>query len=151
VVQETGTGLLDFYWRITVNQASYPSYVPKLLTISGLDLGNFLTGSAFDADYRLDGLGSSAPVGAFTSNTGAFSYQFGNASFGPGSTSFFLLLHSNATTYDKSALATLGESSVATFTPAAVIPEPSTYALMLAGLVATGWAARRRRGSNAAA
>ena len=145
VVRETGSGTLDFYWRITVNGPSYPSYVPTLLTIAGLDLSNFLTGAAFDADYRTDGLGSSAPVGAFASNSGSFTFEFGSSTFGPGSSSYFLLLHSNATSYDQSALATLGVSSVATFAPVAAIPEPSTYAMMLAGLGALGFAASRRK------
>ncbi|HET7867986.1 MAG TPA: PEP-CTERM sorting domain-containing protein [Burkholderiaceae bacterium] len=146
VLRETSSGTLDFYWRITVNSASYPSYVPTLLTIAGLDLGNFMTGASFDADYRTDGLGSAAPIGAFASNAGSFSFEFGSSTFGPGSTSYFLLLHSNATEYDQSAFATLGASTLATFAPVAAVPEPSTYALMLAGLVALSSAIRRRRG-----
>lgn len=146
VVRETGSGFLDFYWRITVDQPSYPAYVPTLLTISGIDLERFLTGPSFDADFRLDGLGSTAPVGGFSADASSFAFQFSGSTFGPGSTSYFLLLHSSAMTYDTSAIASLGASSVATFAPAAAIPEPETYALMLAGLAAIGFAAGRRRG-----
>jgi hypothetical protein len=39
-----------------------------------------------------------------------------------------------------------GQSFTGTYLIAAPIPEPSTYALMLAGLLAVGWAARRRSG-----
>ncbi|MDB5999910.1 MAG: hypothetical protein JWP52_1609, partial [Rhizobacter sp.] len=35
VLRSTSTGTLDFYWRITVSQPSYPLYVPQQLTISG--------------------------------------------------------------------------------------------------------------------
>ena len=64
VVRETSTGTLDFYWRITVDGVSYPNDVPDTLTISGLALGNFLTGTAFDANYRIDGLGDTVPMDA---------------------------------------------------------------------------------------
>ena len=35
--------------------------------------------------------------------------------------------------------------------PIPVVPEPSTYALMLGGLAAVGWLARRQRGAGRAA
>lgn len=146
VVRETGSGSLDFYWRIAVDQASYPAYVPAQLKISGLYLERFLTGPSFDADFRLDGLGSTAPAGGSTANAGSFTFQFNGSTFGPGSTSYFLLLHSNAMTYDTSATASLGASSFATFAPAAAIPEPKTYGSMLAGLAAIAFVAGRRRG-----
>lgn len=149
VVRETSTGFLDFYWRISVAPPSYPNYVPTLLTIANLALGNFLTGSVFDADYRTDGLGTTAPTSARASaDASSLSYEFSRSTFGPGSSSYFLLLHSNATAYDSSALASIGTSSFATFAPVPAVPEASTYALMLAGLGAVGVITRRRGGRS---
>jgi hypothetical protein len=102
-----------------------------------------LTGAGFDADYRLDGAGSEPPMAGVSADGSSFSFEFANFSFGPGESSYFLLLHSNATDYDSSALAQLGVTTVSTFAPVAAVPEPSTYALLLAGLV--GIAAWRRR------
>lgn len=143
VVRSTTTGTLDFYWRVTAYQPSYPAYIPVSLDVSQLVLGHFLTGAGFDADYRLDGLGSEPPVAGVAADGSHFSFEFASNSFGPGESSYFLLLHSNATAYDSSALARLGETTVSTFAPVAAVPEPSTYALLLAGLV--GIAACRRR------
>ncbi len=148
VVRQTGSGTLDFYWRITVETPSYPNFVPRALEITGLALGNFLTGANFDADYRPDGLGTTAPSGAFSTDAGSFTYTFSALNFGPGSQSYFLLLHSNATSYDASAFATLGVTTVETFAPTAPIPEPQTWLLMAGGLAALGLArVRRARGS----
>lgn len=132
VVRETGTGTLDFYWRITVDGVSYPNDVPDALTISGLALPAFQTGSAFDADYRIDGVGDTVPIDASATST-ALTWDFQPSSFGPNGSSYFLLLHSNATTYDAGAVASFGVTSVPTFEPSAV-PEPGSIALLLAGL-----------------
>ncbi len=140
VVRQTVAGTLDFYWRLTVEQPSYPNFVPRSLEITGLSLPNFLTGTSFDANYRTDGVGSTAPSGAFSTGAGNVTYTFSSQNFGPGSISYFLLLHSNATTYDASALATVGVTTVSTFAPTAPIPEPQTWLLMAAGLAAIGLA-----------
>ncbi|HEX7688787.1 MAG TPA: hypothetical protein VF453_13830 [Burkholderiaceae bacterium] len=144
VVRETGTGTLDFYWKVDVDFASYPSYVPTSLTIAGLTLADFGTGAAFDADYRIDGLGTMAPTDAWATPT-SLTWDFDPSAFGPGSESYFLLLRSTATTFDENALAELGASSIATFEPAAAVPEPAPRSLLVAGLAAVALLGRRLR------
>jgi hypothetical protein len=147
VVRSALTGTLDFYWQIEASFPSYPVDIAKALTIDNIPLADFGTGSTFDVDYRLDGLGSVAPVNARASATSLI-FDFhgfgGDSAIGPGRTTHLLLLHSTSTTYTTSAVATLAESELPTFAPAAV-PEPETITLLLGGLGVIGVIARVRR------
>jgi len=145
VVRESGTGTLDFYWRITVDGVSYPNDVPLLLTISGLPLSRFPGGVAFDADYRTDGPGDVAPVDA-SATAQSVTWDFAPGSLGPASSTHFLLLRSIAGGFDASALADYGAISAITFAPTP-IPEPPALAMAAAGLalLAAGFGQARRR------
>jgi hypothetical protein len=147
VVRETTSGTLDFYWRVSVDGASYPNDVPLALTIAGLSLSSFAGGAAFDDDWLGEGPGTAAPADASATPT-ALTWEFAPGAFGPATESYFLLLRSTATTFDGTATASFGASTVGTFAPSAV-PEPAGSALALAGLAVL--AAARRVGRRASA
>lgn len=154
VVRETGTGTLDFYWKINVDPRSTGGGV------SALRLVNFGYGYLTDADWRSDGLGSAAPGTARLFNPvaypgGALNFLFGDTPVQPGdpandqSGSRFFFLHTTATSFAKTAAYDLLSSPsfalspvYATFAPA--VPEPATWALMGLGLAGLAAVSRRR-------
>lgn len=156
VVRETGTGTLDFYWRVLVDPASTGG------GISAFRLGNFGYSYLTDADWRIDGLGTVAPhVGRLFNPSGrpdgAINFLFtdpqvGSSNFdtGVGGSRFFFL-HTNATDYAMTAnYDLLGgpnqslSGSFATYAPALSVPEPASALLMALGLPAVAFLLRRR-------
>lgn len=148
VVREA-SGTLDFYWKINVDRDITGTGV------SAFRLTDFGYDHIKDADWRIDGLGTEMPDTARLFNsvaypTGSINYIFSDG-VEAGESSKFFFLHTNATSFAKTArydMLTMGDQSLSpiysTFAPA--VPEPSTYAMLLAGLAVAGVAMRRRQG-----
>lgn len=149
VVKESGTGTLDFYWKVDVAPSSTGTGVGAFRLI------DFDASKLTDADWRVDGLGTVAPTTARLFNptsypTGAINFLFGSA-VTAGSDSRFFFLHTDATSYaltghyDMLTGGTQQLSSVyQTFAPSAV-PEPSSLGLMFAGIATVGFLRKSRR------
>jgi hypothetical protein len=149
VVKENGTGTLDFYWKVDVDASSTGTGVGAFRLI------DFDAGKLTDGDWRIDGLGTVAPTTARVFNSasypsGAINFLFDNA-VTAGTESRFFFLHTDATSYAMTGhydMLTAGSqqlSSVyATFAPSAV-PEPSSWALTLAGMAAVSALLRKRK------
>jgi hypothetical protein len=150
VVREDSTGTLDFYWRIT--------------NLSGGSLGYFRVGNfanaVFDANYRADGLGDVGPTSITRFNGGIYdnyaNFNFADASgvdtLASGQSSLFMFLHTDATQYAKTAFfdvaSSLSYNASQTFDAyAPAVPEPESYAMLMAGLGLIGYIARRKKPS----
>lgn len=85
VVQENGTGYLDFYFRIITDQDVQGDSMDVVRTnFAGGVLG--VSGWPVDVDYRLDGLGISGPDEAKRSSNGAdILFHFDGQTIGAGS------------------------------------------------------------------
>ena len=143
VVRETGSGTLDFYWRVMPDPGS---------TVDGITafrLGNFGYADLTDADWRIDGLGAVAPTTARLFNPathpdGDINFLFDPAVASGSDGSMFFFLHTNATNFAYTgSYDLLGGSPEAlsglfgTFAPA--VPEPSPASVLALGLLTLGW------------
>lgn len=155
VVREDASGTLDFYTRVFVDT------VPDIETLApspfnGIVIANRSSYATFttDVDWRIDGEGNTAPSEASRSVDGSVvSFLFGNSHVTPtdlpdGSKFFFI--QTNATAYN--ALGSMELSAVpdasanfkTSFSVYQPVPEPSSVALMLAGLVGLAMVVARR-------
>jgi len=142
VVRSDVNGTLAFYWRV-FNDAN------SAAAITSFRIGNFYV-PVYDADFRTDGLGDVGPNAALRFATPDVNFLFGGAAgggLGPGASSLFMFLDTQATSYARFALYDLTtadtpiSSSFSTFAP---VPEPGSFALLAGGIALLGVARRRR-------
>jgi hypothetical protein len=143
-------GTYDFYWRI---------FDTSFTGTDGTALGSLRFGefgiplAGQNANYRTDSLGTQGPTSVFVFSDDIddhFNFNFANG-LSAGTDSYFMFIDTDAHGYAKNALmdiTNLGQTHIsdtfATF-GVAEVPEPSTYALMIGGLLGLGFVARRRR------
>jgi hypothetical protein len=138
-------GFYDFYWRVFVDSTSTAA-------LGYFRLGNFGSLTAnYNINYRTDGLGSTAPgsVTRFSPQANFYNYNFNPGGIAPGSTSFFLFMDTNATSYSKAAfydVTDLGQNPIsapfATWGPTPV-PIPAAVWLLSSAVAALGLLRRR--------
>ena len=147
VVRETGTGTLDFYWRVVVDPGTNGG-----TGIDALRLGNFGYGYMTDADWRIDGLGT---VGATTGRLfnpaidpqGDINFLFAS-DVDAGESSSFFFLHTSATNFALTGMYDVLDAD-GTFTGIAntyapAVPEPTPAMLLALGVLTLGVLRSRR-------
>ncbi len=159
VVQESGSGTLDFYYRILNGMDSDGCTLSSNGSIGVVSRSNY-SGYSTDANYRTDGLGTVDPSAASRSANGAqMLFGFLTNPIGPGQESQFFFVKTNATAYNDLGTGTLlgfnsgggfGQTEFSTFQPVAPVPLAPAFWLFasgLLGLMAVGWRARSERES----
>jgi hypothetical protein len=124
-------------------------YVGTTPNVSALPFGTSIgPGSSFLSTPNISG-GYLAP--AFAGTTSYFGFRFVNEAGGTTHYGWAQLSAGSGGGFPASILAYAFESTPNTAIQAGVVPEPGTYALMLAGLAAVGGLAARRRKAEATA
>lgn len=148
VFQDTATGFLSFLFQFTSSSLS----AENIERISGTPFNGFITDVFQSATAGTLGFFETGTRAASTADRGTtgdvvgFNFGVGDR-ITPGDTSFILQVRTNATNYKTGFMGIIDGSAgnALAFAPTAPIPEPQTYAMMLAGLGLMGFMIRRRR------
>jgi hypothetical protein len=150
-VYKTAAGTLDFYYQFS-NNASSANGVERF---TGWDFTALGSGSV--EVYQTDTASANGLFHAGTENSdyadrtslGVIGFNFvpnSQSKINPGQTSFTQVIHTNATSYVAGNFGLLdGIGDNAAGFAVAAVPEPETYAMMLAGLGLMATIARRRK------
>jgi len=140
-ITPTAQACAGFYDGNLLNAASVAEQAAALATLGFAWDGNF------SAVEKLDSLGGSHTADFATLMQGItyVAFHFGGGQGGPGNATAFYRLDAGAG-LDAIALAYNASSNAVLYsTQVTSVPEPGTYATLLAGLGVLGWVARRRR------
>ena len=149
-------GCLDFMYQVA-NNASSTDSIARLTAISfagsQTDVGFLTNGSALSGLFFVNG--TVAPQLVDRSSVGdVIGFTFDAPTLvevPPGATSMVLFIETNAKTFKPGDVSLIdgGVTTVASFAPIAVVPEPAAWLLMVAGVGAVGASLRSsRRGSG---
>lgn len=135
-------------WGVSTSEDTIYAYLGTSATaattfLSAITTGTFGTSSA----GSLAGTGLANGAGAITLSSGSDYAEYNGARAGLAQFSDYKSLVSNVANWNDagtSAVAANFVPNTTAFTVAAAVPEPQTYAMLLAGLAAVGFVARRR-------
>lgn len=151
VVDGPETGInLDFYYQFS-NDASSRDGIGRL---TGADFDGFSTNvyqtAAAAFGFFEAGNQAASTAGRGTSQVVGFNFPEGGSNkIDPGETSWLLIIRTNAQAYEPGLVAlTNGTANGFIGYQPVPVPEPETYAMMLAGIGLLGVIARRRRQSK---
>ncbi|MHB8257386.1 MAG: hypothetical protein ACYDE0_09140 [Acidiferrobacterales bacterium] len=153
VVRESGSGTLDFYYRLFNGIDSDGCTLPSGGSIGVAGRSGY-SGLTTDVNYRTDSLGTVAPSGASrTADGNQVLFGFLGSPIAPGQESHFFFIKTNATAYNNLGTGTLigfnaqggfGQTQFSTYEPAPVPIAPALplFASGLSALMGFAWRAR---------
>ncbi len=155
-------GTLDFYYQVAISTIAPGDEVFNLTASNfmGYSVNALVDGTDFDGAGIFTAANNpnlQGPPGSTTTASRNGSGSVVRADFGSngleagGQTSATYIFRTNATNYNTGGTFTTQDGSVAqraNFAPAAAVPEPATWAMMLLGFGVIGTSMRRRRRSS---